>query len=97
MGVIWDCDEKKVQQKIVGGGGDIVAPPPSGVAPPPSTKTCPQNTAVDANGNCAPVTQGPKETPSTDQGTTQTDDNKPSKHKLPKGDILVPQPDQGVK
>jgi hypothetical protein len=95
MGVIWDCDKKKGQQKIVGGGGDIVAPPPSGVAPPPSTQTCPENTALDANGNCAPVTQGPKETPSTDQGTTQpptTDDNKPSKPKLPKGDILKLQP-----
>jgi hypothetical protein len=97
-----------------------IAPPPSGVAPPkvcpdgsapdangnctpvtqgpketPSTTTCPDNTALDDKGNCAPVTQGPKETPSTDQGTTQpppTDDNKPSKPKLPKGDILKLQP-----
>jgi hypothetical protein len=73
----------------------VIAPPPSGVAPPPTTETCPDNTALDAKGNCAPVTQTPKETPSTDQGTTQpspTDDNKPSKPKLPKGDILKLQP-----
>jgi hypothetical protein len=115
----------------------------AGLAPPPSTKTCPDGSAPDANGNCPPVTQGPREsppstgvdctanpndpscatkiTPSVDcnknpddplckpvginppprdqQGTTHspTDDNKPSKPKLPKGDILVPQPDQGVK
>jgi hypothetical protein len=72
-----------------------IAPPPSGVAPPPSTQTCPDNTALDAKGNCAPVTQTPKETPSKDQGTTQpppSDDNKPSKPKLPKGDILKLQP-----
>ena len=68
------------------------APPPVGVAPPPSsTQTCPENTALDANGNCAPVTQAP---PSTDQGTTTiqpsppSDDNKPLKHKLPKANIL---------
>jgi hypothetical protein len=69
----------------------VIAPPPSGVAPPPSTETCPDNTALDAKGNCAPVTQNPKESPSKDQGTTQpptTDDYKPSKPKLPKGDIL---------
>jgi hypothetical protein len=36
---------------------------PGSIAPPPSTKTCPENTAVDANGNCAPVTQGPKGSP----------------------------------
>ena len=71
---------------------NTIAPPPSGVAPPPSTTTtCPENTALDANGNCAPVTQAP---PSTDQGTTTiqpsppSDDNKPLKHKLPKGNIL---------
>jgi hypothetical protein len=61
----------------------------------PSTTTCPDNTALDAKGNCAPVTQTPKESPSKDQGTTQpppTDDNKPSKPKLPKGDILKLQP-----
>jgi hypothetical protein len=68
----------------------VIAPPPSGVAPPPSTTTCPENTALDANGNCAPVTQAP---PSTDQGTatiqpSPPDDNKPLKHKLPKGNIL---------
>jgi hypothetical protein len=79
------------------------APPPPPPPPPPptdhvvekSTGTCPDNTALDAKGNCAPVTQTPKETPSTDQGTTQpptTDDNKPSKPKLPKGDILKLQP-----
>jgi hypothetical protein len=38
-------------------------PEPMGVAPPPSTQTCPENTAVDAKGNCAPLTQGPKEPP----------------------------------
>jgi hypothetical protein len=46
---------------------NVIAPPPSGVAPPPSTQTCPENTALDASGNCAPATQG-----STDQqGTTE--------------------------
>jgi hypothetical protein len=72
-----------------------IAPPPSGVAPPPSTQTCPDNTALDAKGNCAPVIKTPKESSSNDQGTTQpppTDDNKPSKPKLPKGDILKLQP-----
>jgi hypothetical protein len=61
----------------------------------PSTTTCPDNTALDAKGNCAPVTQTPKESPSKDQRTIQpppTDDNKPSKHKLPKSDILKLQP-----
>jgi hypothetical protein len=78
---------------------NTIAPPPSGVAPPPSaTTTCPENTALDANGNCAPVTQAP---PSTDQGTTTTqlpppsDNNKPLKHKLPKGDILGELPHSG--
>jgi hypothetical protein len=58
----------------------IIAPPPSGVAPPPLTTTCPANTVLDTNGNCAPVTQGP------DQGTTTqppTGDNtnNPKHHK----------------
>ena len=56
----------------------IIAPPPSGVAPPPSTTTCPANTALDANGNCAPLTQAP-----TDRGTTTqppTGDNTNPKH-----------------
>ena len=38
----------------------VIAPPPSGVAPPPSTEACPENTARDAKGNCAPLTQTPK-------------------------------------
>ena len=75
-------------------GSSTIAPPPSGVAPPPSTTTCPENTALDANGNCAPVTQGP-----IDQGTTQPpssdDNNKPSKPKLPKGDIIGELPQSG--
>jgi|GraSoiStandDraft_41_1057321.scaffolds.fasta_scaffold1764223_2 hypothetical protein len=48
---------------------------------------------------CPPVTQGPKETPSsTDQGAIQSPDNKPSKPKLPKGDDIleIPQLDQGT-
>ena len=46
-------------------------------APPPSTKTCPENTAIDANGNCTPLTQGP-----TDQGTIlpPINDNTHTKH-----------------
>ena len=56
-----------------------------------------------AQGNCAPVIQTPKEPPSstTDQGTTTTqlpppsDNNKPLKHKLPKGDILGELPQSG--
>jgi hypothetical protein len=39
-----------------------VAPPPSGKSPPPSTEKCPDNTAVDQNGNCAPTTQLPDDT-----------------------------------
>ena len=48
---------------------------------------------------CPPVTQGPKETPSsTDQRAIQSPDNKPSKPKLPKGDDIleIPQLDQGT-
>lgn len=58
-------------------GIGIIAPPPSGVAPPPSTTTCPDITALDANGNCAPLTQAP-----TDQATTQPpiNDNTNTKH-----------------
>lgn len=58
-------------------GSSTIAPLPSGVAPPPSTQTCPANTALDANGNCAPLTQG-----LTDQGTTlpPTNDNTDTKH-----------------
>jgi hypothetical protein len=72
-------------------GGEVfpkdTAPPPSGVAPPPSTETCPENTALDANGNCAPSTQGPSTEP------PSSDDNKPSRPELPKGgDILGLQP-----
>jgi hypothetical protein len=73
-------------------GGEVfpkeTAPPPSGVAPPPSTQTCPENTALDANGNCAPVTQTPKEPKS-------SDDNNPSKPKLPKGGGVLEQPQTG--
>lgn len=43
-------------------GPGIIAPPPVGVAPPPLTETCPENTALDAQGNCTPLTQGPQET-----------------------------------
>ena len=53
----------------------VFAPPPS------STTACPDGSAPDANGNCPPVTQGPKGPPSTNQGTTlspSTDVNKPS-------------------
>jgi hypothetical protein len=65
-----------------------IAPPPSGVAPPPSTQTCPENTALDANGNCARVTQTPKE-------PKLSDDNKPSKPKLPKGGGVLEEPSTG--
>lgn len=52
-------------------------PEPLGVAPPPpSTKTCPENTALDANGNCAPLTQGPKE-PSSPKLDCTTNPNDP--------------------
>jgi len=40
--------------------GSIVAPSPSGKAPP-STEKCPDNVAVDKNGNCSPITQTPNE------------------------------------
>lgn len=66
----------------------------------PPSKTCPDGSTPDVNGNCPPVTQGPKgPLSSTDQGTTLSPDNTPfSKPKLPKGgDILeTPQTDQGV-
>jgi hypothetical protein len=69
----------------------LVAPEPS----PSTTETCPENTILGARGNCIPLT---KEPPSTDLGTIQpppTDENKPSKHKLPKGDILGELPQSG--
>jgi len=47
----------------------VVAPPPSGKAPPPSTEKCPDNSAVDQNGNCTPTTQLPDDT---------SDNNKPN-------------------
>ena len=97
------CDAyEKVESIKPPDGGQVfpkdTAPPPVGVAPPPpppSTQTCPDNTALDANGNCTPVTQGP-----TDQGTTtqpppSDDNNKPSKPKLPKGNILGELPQSG--
>lgn len=39
----------------------ITAAPPSGKAPPSSTEKCPDNVAVDQNGNCSPITQTPGE------------------------------------
>ena len=53
------------------GGFDsgVVAPPPLGKAPPPSTEKCPDNSAVDQNGNCNPTTQLPGDT---------SDNNKPN-------------------
>jgi hypothetical protein len=69
--------------------GGSIEQSPSNVAPPPSTKTCPDDSAPDANGNCPPLTRGPKEPPpSIDQGATQPPDNKPLKPELSKGDIL---------
>jgi hypothetical protein len=79
------CDPPRTKGKP---DSSTIAPPPSGVAPPPSTQTCPENTALDANGNCAPVTQSPKEPKS-------SDDNKPSKPKLPKGGGDLEQPQTG--
>jgi len=46
-----------------------VIPPPSGLAPPPSTEKCPDNSAVDQNGNCTPTTKLPDDT---------SDNNKPN-------------------
>jgi hypothetical protein len=59
----------------------VIAPPPSGVAPPPSTTTCPANTALDTNGNCAPVTQGPTDQGATTQPPTGDNTNSPKHHK----------------
>ena len=42
----------------------VVAPPPSGKAPPASTENCPDNSAVDENGNCSPSAQLPDDTSS---------------------------------
>ena len=47
----------------------IVVPPPSGKAPPPSTEKCPDNSAVDKNGNCSLTTKLPDDT---------SDNNKPN-------------------
>jgi hypothetical protein len=62
---------EKVESIKPPNGGEVfpkeIAPPPSGVAPPPSTQTCPENMALDASGNCAPLTQGPTD----QQGTTE--------------------------
>jgi len=52
-----------------------VIPPPSGKAPPLSTEKCPDNSAIDQNGNCTPTTQLPDDT---------SDNNKPNF----RGDIL---------
>jgi hypothetical protein len=38
---------------------DVISPPPSGKAPPASTEKCPDNSAVDQNGNCTPTSQMP--------------------------------------
>lgn len=56
----------------------IVTPPPTGNAPPPSTEKCPDNSAVDQNGNCTPVAQLPED--------SSNDDN--SKPQIPRGNIL---------
>jgi hypothetical protein len=52
-----------------GSGSGVVTSPPSGKAPPPSTEKCPNNSAVDQNGNCTPTTQLPGDT---------SDNNKPN-------------------
>ena len=111
--------------------------PPSNCSPrekierqqPTTTNMCPANTALDRNGNCAPLTQGPtgvdctanpndpscKPTalrPSVDCSkkpddplckpvainpapSSTTNDNKPSKPKLPKGNIIGELPQSG--
>jgi hypothetical protein len=61
-----------------------IAPPPSGVAPPPSTQTCPENTALDANGNCAPVTQGPKDQQGTKEPPTKAPSSTTDQNEEPK-------------
>jgi hypothetical protein len=89
QGNFFYCDPPRTKDKA---DSSTIAPPPSGVAPPPSTQTCPENTALDANGNCAPLTQGPTDQGTTAQPPSSTDDNKPPKPKLPKGDILDQSP-----
>jgi hypothetical protein len=39
----------------------VINQPPSGVAPPPATESCPENTVVNENGLCTPMTQTPQE------------------------------------
>jgi hypothetical protein len=69
--------------------------PPRIEPSPPLSTSCPDGSAPDASGNCPPITQGPKESPSTDQGTiAQPRDKKPSKPKLPKCEILSPPTDR---
>ena len=41
-------------------GSTVIAPPPSVKAPPASTEQCPENVAVDKNGNCSPSAQLPE-------------------------------------
>jgi len=59
-----------------------VIPPPSGKAPPPSTEKCPDNSAVDKNGNCTPMTQLPDDT---------SDNNKPNLRGNLLNDMMVGQ------
>jgi hypothetical protein len=64
-GVVWDCDEKTEQQKIVG-GRDIVPPVEEGLAPPP-----PPGPGQGGPGNVLPegVFEGPT-TPPQQRGLT---------------------------
>ena len=63
-------------------------PNPTGVAPPPSTEICPENTVIDANGNCAPLTQGPNGL----QLDCTTDPSHPTCRLLPPTGLTPPGP-----
>jgi hypothetical protein len=71
-------------------------PPSQGIEPPPALSTSfPDGSAPHASGNCPSITQGPKETPITDQGIiAQPPDEKASNPKLLKGEILSPPTDR---
>ncbi|HEU5119904.1 MAG TPA: hypothetical protein VFT71_02860 [Candidatus Nitrosocosmicus sp.] len=59
----------------------VISQPPSDVASPPSTEKCPDNVAIDNNGNCSPVIQSPEE-------STNNENNDNNKPQIPRGEIL---------
>lgn len=66
---------------------NIVNPqPPSGVAPPPSSEICSENTVIDEEGNCTPITQSPEEL--APPSSSPEEQNQSPKSQLPRGSII---------